>query len=112
MRPAIDFQNLQGFLSGCFRLGHLAFECRTPDKRVERLGDGGMFVAQDLFSNRQRFAKQTFGFSQSALVLNDDSELGQRLGNQGVFFTRRFVATLSPSRANCSASASLPWLQR
>ena len=45
-----------------------------------------MLVAQELFSHCQGFAKKTLRLNQPALILNYDSQLGQRLGNQRVFF--------------------------
>src|SRR5207245_522003 len=83
--PAID---LHGLAAGFLRLRRLAFEGQDPGKRVESLGHGGMLVAHELFSNRQRLTKETFSLGQFALVLNDDSELGQRFGDQSVFFAR------------------------
>src|SRR5947209_6914097 len=72
-RPA---KSLQRLAAGVFRLGHLAFESQDAGESVERLRHGRVIVAQKLFSDLQRFTKQTFRLSQFTLILNDDSELG------------------------------------
>jgi hypothetical protein len=43
--------------AGSFRLGGFSFKSQDARKPVESLGDVGVLVTQEIFSNRERFTK-------------------------------------------------------